>query len=389
MKKLAIITTHPIQYNAPLFALLTARGRVELKVFYTWGEDVLKAKYDPGFQRVVNWDIPLLEGYNYAFVKNTAAKPGSHHFRGIDNPTLNAEIVQWGADAVLIYGWSFKSHFKAIRFFYGRIPVLFRGDSTFVTVQSGLKTFLRKRFLKFVYRHVDYCLYVGTNNRRYYELCSVPERKLIFAPHAVDNARFKDTRGEYQQQADAMKSEMGIPREAVTLLFAGKLTEDKNAQLLIKSMDHLSSLPYPHHLIIVGNGPYEQELKAIAGGNPNIHFLPFQNQAMMPVVYRLGDIFIMPTKISDTWGLAINEAMASGRPVLVSSSCGAAIDLVKDGRNGYVFDSRNEDDFLEKLIKLCINKSLCANMGAGSLQIIGDWSLEKIAEKVELLAGGE
>ena len=72
-KRLAIITTHPIQYNAPMFALLSTRGKVQVKVFYTWGESVLKDKYDPGFGKNISWDIPLLDGYDYCFIKNVAS----------------------------------------------------------------------------------------------------------------------------------------------------------------------------------------------------------------------------------------------------------------------------------------------------------------------------
>ena len=127
MEKLAIITTHPIQYNAPLFKLLTERNKIAVKVFYTWGETVLTDKYDPGFGKIIKWDIPLLAGYEYSFVKNIAAKPGSHHFRGVDNPTLNEEVKAWGADAILVYGWSFKSHLSSMRYFYKKIPVFFSG----------------------------------------------------------------------------------------------------------------------------------------------------------------------------------------------------------------------------------------------------------------------
>ncbi|MGN6533252.1 MAG: glycosyltransferase family 1 protein, partial [Ginsengibacter sp.] len=84
--RLAIITTHPIQYNAPLFSLLAKRNTINIKVFYTWGEKVLQDKFDPGFGKNINWDIPLLEGYDFQFVSNISADPGSHHFGGIDNP---------------------------------------------------------------------------------------------------------------------------------------------------------------------------------------------------------------------------------------------------------------------------------------------------------------
>ena len=176
MKKLAIITTHPIQYNAPLFALLKKRMNVHPKIFYTWGEDVLKEKFDPGFGRSIKWDIPLLNGYEYTFVKNVAKSPGSHHFLGIDNPDLIKEIIAWDADAILVFGWAFKSHLRAMRHFKGKIPVLFRGDSTILDQFGRLKHFARTTLLRWVYRHIDTALYVGEANKLYFLATRLPPR---------------------------------------------------------------------------------------------------------------------------------------------------------------------------------------------------------------------
>ena len=129
MKRLAIITTHPIQYNAPWFKLLSQRKNIHIKVFYTWGQIENTAKFDPGFGKEISWDIPLLEGYEYTFVTNTSKDPGSHHFNGIINPSLVDDIESWNADAILIFGWSFKSHLKVLRYFKGKKTNIFRGDS--------------------------------------------------------------------------------------------------------------------------------------------------------------------------------------------------------------------------------------------------------------------
>ena len=67
MEKLAIISTHPVQYNAPFFKLLTERNNIKIKVFYTWSQSENNKKYDPGFDRIIAWDIPLLDGYEYEF----------------------------------------------------------------------------------------------------------------------------------------------------------------------------------------------------------------------------------------------------------------------------------------------------------------------------------
>src|SRR5690606_37765332 len=121
-KKIAIVSTHPIQYNAPWFRLLAKEFNVDLNVFYTWSQSEKGSKFDPGFGKSITWDIPLLDGYNYKFIKNTSKEPGSHHFTGISNPTLIKEIEQWKPDAILVIGWSFKSHLACLRYFKKKVP---------------------------------------------------------------------------------------------------------------------------------------------------------------------------------------------------------------------------------------------------------------------------
>jgi len=76
LSKIAIVTSHPIQYNAPLFKRLAGVSCIDLLVFYTWGKDGAGKKYDPDFNREISWDLPLLEGYDYRFCENTSKKPG-------------------------------------------------------------------------------------------------------------------------------------------------------------------------------------------------------------------------------------------------------------------------------------------------------------------------
>ena len=111
------------------------------------------------------FEIPLLEGYAYTFVQNISKEPGSHHFKGIINPSLNQEIERWGADVVWIWGWSFDSHLKAIRYFKGKIPVWFRGDSTLLDEPKGfsIKKLARRLHIKYQKRRIEgiYLLYLN------------------------------------------------------------------------------------------------------------------------------------------------------------------------------------------------------------------------------------
>lgn len=378
--RLAIITTHPIQYNAPLFRWLVKRGNVEVMVFYTWGKESL-AKYDPGFQKKIAWDIPLLDGYAYTFVENISTNKGSHHYRGIVNPSLVGLLKNWNPDAILIYGWNFKSHLQVMRHFHKKIPVLFRGDSTLLNEPQTLsiKKIARRLFLRWVYRHIDFALYTGYSNYDYFLAHGVKKNQLIHAPHAIDLERFTGLESEYSSKAKEKLRDLGINPASKIFLYAGKLEAIKCISLLV--LAYSEQVLLNTHLVIVGNGNQEASLKNEFKNFQHIHFLDFQNQSMMPVIYRMADIFVLPSR-SETWGLAANEAMACGCAVLMSSACGACRDLIVEGKNGYSFQSGNKEDLKNKLKVLAENDHL-DEMKAFARMHIQNFSFEKICEAIE------
>jgi glycosyltransferase involved in cell wall biosynthesis len=402
-KKLAIISTHPIQYYAPVFALLAAK--VELKVFYTQGTDTTN-RFDYGFGRNIEWDIPLLQGYEYEFVNNIAKKPGTHHFSGIQNPDAIKKISDYNPDSILVYGWAYQSHLKIIRYFKGKIPIYFRGDSTVLNMANSLRGLFKKLLLTWVYRHIDVAFYVGSANKAYFKTYGLKEEQLIFAPHAIDNSRFSSN---HLKGAKAIRGKFGILDDAILVLFAGKLEPVKNPELLLKAFIELS-LPNVH-LLFVGNGILEEKLKAESrkvkaesekrkaeslsfnyaqddNHNPddnqgNIHFMDFQNQSQMPIVYQACDLFCLPSK-SESWGLAVNEAMAAGKAILVSDQVGCAADLVKDRYNGAIFKSRSLPDLIKQLSLLCKSKSQLKTYGDYSREIINNWSFNNQVQSIKL-----
>ena len=383
-KKLVIITSHPIQYNAPVFKILSERGKVDFKVFYTWGVTALENKFDPGFGKIVKWDIPLLEGYNYEFLNNTAKVKGSDHFRGIINPHIIKQIDAYGPDAIMVFGWAFQSHLKVLRHYNQKKLILFRGDSTLLDKSTYIYRQIRTLFLKWIYTHIDCALYVGSNNLRYFKRMGLQENQLYYAPHAIDNERFSGSAEENETKALELRKGMGIQPGEIVFLYAGKLEEKKDVKLLLQTFKKYK-LYERSHLVIVGNGAMEKELKKEFRLIPSIHFIDFQNQSRMPVIYRLADVFVLPSKgPGDTWGLAVNEAMACGRAVLVSDKCGCAIDLVDVGKNGFVFTAGDIEDLHAKLVALIeLEKRGLKQMGQNSENKIMHFSFNKFCEVTE------
>ncbi|MEO6329114.1 MAG: glycosyltransferase family 4 protein [Ginsengibacter sp.] len=382
MNKLAIITTHPIQYNAPFFKLLAESKIIQLKVFYTWGTTVTETKFDPGFQRTIDWDIPLLEGYEYEFLRNTAKEKGSHHFNGIINPGIVQKIKSWQPDALLIYGWKFDSHLKVMRYFKKKIPVWFRGDSTLLDEKNKAASFFKSLVLKKIFRNVDIAFYSGTNNKKYFLKYGMKENQLVRALHAVDNERFFYN-SQYAHAAAQWRSRLNITTANIVFLYAGKLEIKKNVETLLNSFKELNKENV--HLVIVGNGPEEKDLKLAFSDIKNIHFIDFQNQQVMPVIYQVCNVFVLPSVgPGETWGLSINEAMAAGKAILASDKCGGAIDLVQPGENGFIFEARNISDITSKIKSLAELPDKIAAMGQKSRQFIEAFTLKEFVIAIEI-----
>ena len=379
VKRVAIVTSHPIQYYAPLFKLL-AQG-IELKVFYTWGKDSVE-KYDPGFGKKVQWDVPLLEGYDYQYLENTSTVPGSHHFKGIRNPTIIKELLDYNPAAILVIGWGYRSHLKVLRYFKGKIPLYFRGDSTLLdNYASGFagkaKNFLRRIFLIWVYSHVDKAFYVGKESKAYFKWALLKESQLVFSPHSIDNTRYAI---DFSDKVDELIKSLSLSNLDRIILFAGKFESKKNPLLLLNAF--VDAVTEKIHLVFVGNGEEEQRLKETArnsGKSEFIHFVGFQNQSMMPIWYQFADLFCLPSKgPGETWGLAVNEAMASGKVIIVSNKVGCGKDLVIDNVNGWIFESNNHKNLVE-IIKKIPDKDALLEMGNESRKIIKDWGLDHTA----------
>jgi glycosyltransferase involved in cell wall biosynthesis len=372
LQKVVFIISHPIQYYVPLLQGLSNNDELDIVVLYTWGENSI-SKFDPGFNRVVEWDMPLLEGYKYEFLTNISADPGTHHFNGINNPDIINRIYELKPDKLVVFGWSFKSHLKVLKTFKGKIPIYFRGDSHLLNESNFIKNILRRIYLTWIYKHIDFAIAVGTRNKMYYKRMGLKDNQILFAPHAIDDNRFLD-------DIEIDKS-IPFPANNVKFIYVGKFEYRKDLETLIQAKLLLKDLSCS--LILVGNGPDILSLKEMARADKNIHFIDFVNQSKIPSIYKMADVFVLPS-ISETWGLGINEAMNAGLAIIASDKVGSAIDLVRN--NGYIFTNRDVKDLSDKMKHLIENRDLLNDFKKTSLRSIKEWSLTKlISNFVEIL----
>lgn len=343
-RRIAFVVSHPIQYLVPLYQKLAGRDDVDVKIFFTWhaGE---RAVDDPGFGRPIEWDIPLTEGYAFERVANVASAPGTHKFLGLRNPMLFDRVMSWQPDVVHINGWAWLSHLQLLHGLKRRgVPTLFFGDSHLLDGKAnGPRWWIKSAVLRRVYSWPTACLFAGSANRAYFETFGVPPQRLYPCPHAIDVGRFAEPAAQREEAAARWRSELGIAADRKVLLYAGKFEAKKRPAELMQAF---AQLPDPSLvLVMAGSGELQGEIDAIAAGDPaRFRILPFQNQSRMPIVYRLGDIFVLPSGFGESWGLAVNEALACGRPVIVSDRVGCAPDTV-DASCGRIFCSNDWSEF--------------------------------------------
>lgn len=376
--RLAIVTTHPVQYNAPWFRLLGEQSGVELRVFYTWHAGT-QAVQDPGFGRAIAWDLPLTEGYNFELTP-PSSKVERRTFWNMDSPELVSRIKDFRPEAVLVFGWNFRSHARVMRYFHRRIPVLFRGDSTLLDQRSGFRDVARQTVLRNVYGSVDFALSVGTRNTEYFRHYGLKSEQIVLVPHAIDNARFSADEARAVEAAAALRIRAGFNEGDTVLLFAGKFEAKKCPDRLVRAFQAVSEDRTDLRLLLVGNGPLEDALKSAAENDPRIAFMPFQNQLEMPFVYRAGDVTVLPSAYNETWGLCLNESMASGRPIVASRRAGASRDLIVEQVTGFACEP-DEESLLSCLQTLPSRPSLL-KMGEHCRRFIAKWSFDVIVRRI-------
>ncbi|MCX6702377.1 MAG: glycosyltransferase family 4 protein [Candidatus Wolfebacteria bacterium] len=393
--KLAVLTSHPIQYQAPLFKKISGSGNFDLMVYFNWVGGSKAASFDKEFGQEVKWDTPLLEGYSYKFLDNFSLRPSSG-FLGQINPDIVKEILANRYDAIIVMGWnSFTNWLAFLTAFISRTPVFLRGENPLnqEIIKNPFKLKLKKMLFRLLFRGIKKFLYIGEENKKFYEYYGVSEEKLVFCPYAVDNERFVAEARKLKPQKNELRRKLGITRESPVILFVGKLIEKKRPMDLLRAYELLITnykLPKLPSLLFVGDGELRSGLENYAKDNniSGVHFAGFKNQSEISEYYAIADILVLPSGAGETWGLAVNEAMCFGSAVVISDMVGCGPDLIKNGENGYIFPLGDIKLMASRFGDLMSDPLKMKSFSEKSLEIIGRYSYNEDIQSIkEALAG--
>jgi glycosyltransferase involved in cell wall biosynthesis len=353
--RLGILVTHPIQYYAPWFRYLAKQ--LDIEVFYCHRQDA-KAQAEAGFGVEFQWDTPLLEGYAHHWLKNVARHPNVGSFSGCDTPEIAKIIGDGEFDAFLVFGWNYKSAIQTIKAcLKNKVPVLMRSDSQLMTKRSWIKSIVKYIPYRWFLPRIDAHLYVGQRNREYLQHYGVPADKLFFSPHFVDNDFFTERAAEALETGKhlAIREQFNIPFNAFVVVFVGKfITKKRPADLVRACLQAFVLYKGANiHAIFVGDGPLRRDIRTLTRSQEErIHFAGFRNQSELPNFYKASNAFVLPSDGRETWGLAVNEAMACGLPSIVSDVVGCAPDLIEEGKTGYTYSVGDVDALARCILML-------------------------------------
>ncbi len=332
--------------------------------------------------------------------------------------TIDGALTSVGPCAVAISGWRDRCSIIALKWcMLHSVPVILMSETTaWDAKRKAWRELIKKR----VVRLCSAGLVGGKSHADYLERLGMSRDRVFKGYDAVDNDYFTDKAEEVRSRDSEVRRQLGLPERY--FLASARFVKKKNLPRLIQAYARyrrlvlraesspsdfsfqlsefqrlktppsaLRPLPSPSappssaawNLVLLGDGPLKPDLCHLISdlGLQHSVLLPgFKQYNELPPYYALGGAFVHAST-TEQWGLVVNEAMASGLPVLVSDRCGCAINLVQEGQNGFVFDPYNVEGLAELMSRVCALPSRqLAAMGQVSREIIASWGPQRFAK---------
>jgi glycosyltransferase involved in cell wall biosynthesis len=334
--RVAVVDSHPIQYHVPWFRELDQR--CELQVLYAHAQTA-EGQARAGYGVSFDWDVDLSSGFRARMLRNVARDPGVHRFAGCDTPELFSLLAPERFDAVIVTGWYLKCFWQAVLACKRNgVPVLVRGDSQLTAQSDRLRRGAKQLLYPLLLRSFDGFLSVGARNRAYLERYHVPAARIFHVPHVVDVERFAQQAALARASREHARAELAAGEGDRIALSVGRLVPFKRCEDVIDAIAALGERGKHWIAAYAGAGPSSHELEQRARKlGVRVALLGFRNQSQLARVYDAADALVLASEARETWGLVVNEAMASGLPAIVSDAAGCAPDMIDEGKTGFSY----------------------------------------------------
>jgi glycosyltransferase involved in cell wall biosynthesis len=302
---------------------------------------------------------------------------------------LRRALDDFSPDCVFIPGWSRVYSLESVRWCLAKgIPSVIMSESTEHDAPRRLwKEWLKRRIV----RTHSAGFVGGAPHRRYLEKLGLARSKIFEGYDVVDNNHFQQAADSARERSTELRKSLQLPENY--FLASARFIEKKNLRRLLlafsKYANSVKDLQQTQpsfkdqtwSLVLLGDGPQRTALRKLVSdlGLEKSVWLPgFKQYDELPVYYGLARVFVHASA-SEPWGLVVNEAMASGLPVIVSDRCGCAQDLVHEDHNGFAFDPLNVGQLARLMFGASQHNCLHTSAAKASREIISLWDLKRFA----------
>lgn len=260
------------------------------------------------------------------------------------------------------------------------IPLIFMSESTAIDQerQSWRETIKKK-----IVQLGSAALVGGTRHLAYMAELGMPTKRIFHGYDAIDNSYFSRRAFDARQQPTALRAKLALPERY--FLASARFIEKKNLPRLLTAYARyrqMADRAGAWNLVLLGDGEMRPQLEALAtelGIQDAVQMPGFKQYQELPAYYGLASAFVHASTV-EQWGLVVNEAMASGLPVLVSNRCGCAADLVREGHNGFTFDPYDAEQLAQLFLRISqMSAAERQTMGQHSQHLIAAWGPEAFA----------
>ncbi|RZL45778.1 MAG: glycosyltransferase [Pedobacter sp.] len=367
-----IVTTHPIQYQTPLWKKI-AENNIDIEVVFLTKHG-LELSYDAEFGTTFKWNMNLLDGYPYSFAEVNQSADVNSFFNLRLKQSLKDIIGNRRVDAIWIQGWQALAYWQIVmQAKILGIPVWLRGETNNLRPPKFLKDLIKYIPFRLFFNGISKFLYIGEANKNFYLEWNILPRNLVFAPYCIDVDAFQEKLTNASAIKASARQKWNIPDDSFCFIFSGKFIEKKMPTIILEAAKSLTE--HKIHLLFVGDGilrpnllEHAKVLYAPENFNtkkdhnnhtmlPSSSFTGFINQDEISNAYVAADCLILPSNFGETWGLVVNEAYAHGIPAIVSNRCGCYPDLVEPYQKELIFQFNNVVDLSRAMLFAIENRS--------------------------------
>jgi glycosyltransferase involved in cell wall biosynthesis len=364
---------------------MASHPQLQLKVAYCSLRGA-EASLDQDFAATVKWDVPLLDGYDWAEVPNKGS--GAESFFGLYNPGLWHLIRKGNFDAILCFVGYVRASFwialAAARL--ANSAFLFGTDATSLMPRDSRrwKVSVKKLLWPRLFRLADQVIVPASAGVAMMRSLGIPGDRVTLTPYSVDNDWW--TAQASRVDRASVRDSWGVAHDASVVLFCAKLQPWKRPSDLLQAFAR-AKLPNAI-LVFAGEGPLRSQLEteaATLGIAPRVRFLGFMNQSQLPAVYASADLLVLPSQY-EPFAVVVNEACCCGCPVAASDRVGAARDLILPANPGLIFPCGNIEELARILQQYLPDREKLATAASNARARMDSWSpRENIAATVEAI----